>query len=118
MLEMSPRGLLDGHHSIGKALPSKATDEASQTVLQGLHHNAQAAINSSVARVSVLTAQMWHWALASIPSTPVKKAELKLGCHPTRQTNPDCAQLEWLVVQLIHSTDFNRVRLLKDDNVV
>ena len=54
MLEMSWRGLLDGHHSIGKTLPSKATDETSQTVLQGLHHNTQSAVYGSVARVAVL----------------------------------------------------------------
>ena len=46
---------LDGHHAVGKALPSKAADQAGQAVLQELDSYAQAAVDGPVARVTVLT---------------------------------------------------------------
>ena len=46
---------LDGHHAVGKALPSKAADQAGQAVLQELDSYAQAAVNGPVARVAMLT---------------------------------------------------------------
>ena len=45
---------LDGHQSVGKALPCETADQASQAVLQGLHNDAQTAVDASVARVAVL----------------------------------------------------------------
>ena len=46
---------LDGHHAIGKALPSKTADQASQAVLQELDSYAQAPVNGPVAGMAVLT---------------------------------------------------------------
>lgn len=45
---------LEGHQSIGKALPCETADQAGQAVLQGLHNDAQTAVNASIARVAML----------------------------------------------------------------